>query len=238
MSDYNISQLVHAISEIRDNIWLRDYDAAKSIIESNIKQASNKEILGLLECAEEIRSTTYELRKSAPKEMKVNDRRAWVRSRILKTLLNKQIDPVKNITGVHLIQLLGFRDMINLLTNSQKTLDDISPIQKELIISKKQGYKYSIDRMSNRWSVRAIFDKKFKQLDISKIQKFSIETNTFLDKWEGKNSNFFELFGKEMHVQIVEIDRVLEISISMPQSDDEELKVKKIAENILDSLNS
>ncbi len=236
MSEQNINQLVSTICEIRDNLWLRDYDAAKSIIKSNVYLTEKKEFAGLVDLAEEIRSVTYELRKSAPREMKVKDRRAWVHSKLLKTLEQKEIDPVRAIAGVHLIQLLGFEDMINLLTESQKTLDDTLPLNKsELIITKKEGYKFSIDHLSNRWSIRAVFEKKLMELNMSKIEKFSRATNTFLDRWEGKNSNFFELFGKDIHAQIVGIDNIIEISLSVPQSEDEEFKVRKIAESILDS---
>jgi hypothetical protein len=151
------------------------------------------------------------LRKSARKEIDVKDRRKYVHSKLLKTLERKEIDPVMAIGGVHLIQFLGFEDLINLLTKSQKNLIDILPQNKaELVITKKDGYKFSIDHLSNRWSLRAIFEKKLLELDISKIEKFCKERNTFLDRWEGKNSSFFEFFGKDMHAQIVGIDNIIE----------------------------
>src|SRR5690606_26970728 len=152
----------------------RDYNAAKNIIKSNMYLSEKKELLGLADLAEEIRKTTYELRRSARKKINAKDRRKWVHSRLLKTLEKKEIDPVKAIAGVHLIQFLGFEEMISLLAKSKKNLEDILPQNKaELVITKKDEYKFSMDHMSNRWSIRAIFEKKSMEIDSSKIEKFS-----------------------------------------------------------------
>jgi hypothetical protein len=239
MNDSDMSQLVRAINEIKDSIWLRDYGAAKSIVDSTIEKAKDPKLLELREKAEMIRRNICELRKAAVLKKEVKDRRSWVLSELSKSLMEKEIDPVRSIAGVYLIQLLGYRDMISLLTEPQKTLDKAMEYAKEeVIISRRKGYKYSLDRLSSKWNVRAISENKLHFRDLSKIQEFADEKRAFLDKSDVPNWQVLELYGQDMHVQIVGLDRVVEISIMVPQSKDEDEKVRLLAEKILESLMS
>ncbi len=79
-------ELVKAINEIRDNIWIHDYQAAKTLIESSIKEINQQQLTQMIELEQSLRQKTYELRKAAPEELKGKDRRAWIRSQLLAKL--------------------------------------------------------------------------------------------------------------------------------------------------------
>jgi|GEM_PF-2789976 len=238
--DFDTSDLIRAINETNDNIWLGDFNRAKEIVDSKLEKIGQNDILVLENAAQEIRRKTYELRRIARKNG-IKKKRSWVLAQLFQDLAKKEIDPVKSITGVCVINLLGLKEMIGLLTerSSQKRLDETENNQKEerMVHTDKLGNRYSLDRLSDRWDVRAILNKRVQPLERSKIRKLSVERGAFLEvKSEGLRSNVFELFGRDIYAQTVGLNKHVEISMRVPKSEDEENKVIKFVEEILDAL--
>jgi len=238
--DCDIRYLIRSINEAKDNIWLEDFPRAKEIVDSCLEKSGQAGILPLENTAEGIRERIYELRKIASRK-RVKNRRSWVLASLCEELTKKENDPAKNLVGVCVINLIGLREFVGLLSEPhlQKTLNNIGNNQKEgrIVRKHKRGYRYSIERLADRWDVRAILDKSIQSLDPSKIREPADERSAFLeDRSVGLRSNIFELYGRDIYARIVGLGEYINVQIRAPRSEDEGGKVSKFVEELLDAL--
>ncbi len=240
MTDLDIGYLIKAVNEANDNMWLGDFAWAKNTVDSSLNKAAQTGILSHQETAQGIRQRIYELRKIASKN-KMRNGRAWVLAQISEEMAKKEIDPVAGIAGVLVINLLGLREMLDILVKPdfQKTLDNKEDVRKEerVVHRSEKGYRYSLERFADRWEVRAIMDRGIESLDRAKVQNISRERNAFIeDRSEGFRSKVFELYGRDIYARVFGSDRYVEVSIRVPRIEDEEQSVSRLAQRILDAL--
>lgn len=235
--EYDLAFVIRAINEVNDNIWLGDYKKAIEIADLNLDAAKKLEFVEFEKTANEMRRTIQQVRKEA-KQKKIKNRRFWVAERVSKTIEEKQLDPVKNLFGALLIHLSDLREAIVYLmeTKSQTTMesypDKIS--EEDDSLQKTDRYRYAVQRLPDRWEVRAILGRSASQWDLGKLGEelsnygFSIE-----EVFKERPSRTFELYSQNMYAQVLGQENEAEISIYTSGTLDARQRVRKIVETVL-----
>jgi len=229
MNDFQINDLIKSVNEVKDNIWLRDYQAAKTIVDKRLeKLQTSSELNEIKDSIEEVRLQTYKLRKKA-RAIKLKeglDNRHWILSQLSRLMKEKEIDPLKMTYGMSFIELEGLQGYINDLLETK---------DEEIFLRKLDNNKYTIEQTLNGWDIRVLLKNKF-IIDLEKLEKLLKEYNVLLDYAKSEKSQILELYGNEMYAKIVGIQNSFQIILMVPQSKENHEIPISLTENIIQSL--
>lgn len=238
--EQDLAFLIRAINEVKENIWLGDYHKAIETADANMDIAKRFEFIECENTSNEIRQILRHFRKEA-KQKNLKNRRFWVAEKVSKTIEERKLDSQKNLFGSLLIYLSDLREAMAYLSEikSQTTMEryaDKIP-QEGDSLQRTDHYRYSIQRFPDRWEVRSILDMGVLQWNLEKLREelsdyaFSIEEIP-----KERPSRTFELYSREMYVQVVGQDNQVEITIYTPDTPDARQRIHKIIETILKTI--
>lgn len=241
MAEYRFESIIEAINRAYDNIWLGDLETAKDIIDSNLE-----EILGQLDpskfkrTAIELRKVIRKIRKDA-RERNVKNRRSWVAEMLSKEIEKENLDPIKNIFGVLTIRLSNLKESVSYLINAQEQKNKENFVDKDLkierIFRRNKMYRYAIQRLPDRWEVRAILDTPVREWDVKRLRdglkKYDM---SLVEVSRTASTGIFELYSKEMYIRLLGQEKLVEILIHTPATKDIKERVSKVTDAIISSL--
>lgn len=240
--EYDLGSVIKAINEIRDNIWLGDLKEAKKIADLNLANIRAKlDTSELEDNAMKLREIIQKTRRDA-RQKGVENKRLWVAEQVFGEMKKRELDPTKNIFGVLTIHLSNLRETASYLiqTKAQRTLETFKGknLEEDRILRKTQKYRYALQRLPDRWEVRAVLDTPALAWDLTKLRErllnydFSIEEVS-----KGNFSRIFKLYSRDMYIHVLGQQKLVEILIHAPPTEDVEKRVSKVVEIIINSLN-
>jgi len=234
--EHDLSFIITAINDVNNSIWLGDFKKAVEIANLNLEIVSKLGIPELQRVAIDLRKIIRQIRKDA-KEKKTENRRLWVAEQVSKEIEKKELNPIKNIFGVLVIHLFNLRETIGYLmeAKSQATLENFSDksSEEERFLQETNRYRYAIQRLPDKWEVRAILDKTASLWDLGKLREELSNYGFWMEEIsKGRPSRTFELYSQNMYVQVLGQENQVEISIYTPAADAKQ-RVNKIVETIL-----
>ena len=241
MEDYELEPVIEAINGVYDNIWLGDFEAAKELAESNLKKIRAQLDLSELEkTATELRKNIQKMRKDA-REKGIKNRRLWVADMLSKEMEKEELDPIKNIFGVLTIHLSSLKEAVSYLieVQAQRTIESFAAknLEKERVFRRSERYRYAIQRLPDRWEVRAVLDTPAHVWDLGKLRDRLVNYDLSIEEVSKKAfSSIFELYSREMYIQVLGQEKLVEILIHTPTTKDVKERVSKVVETIVSSL--
>lgn len=235
--EHDLSFIIKAINDINNSIWLGDFKKAVEIADLNLRILSKLEISELQRTAIELREIIRQIRKDS-KEKEIENRRLWVAEQVSKEMEKKELNAVKNIFGVLAIHLLNLRETIRYFmeATSQVTLEDSSKkdLEEERFLKETNRYRYTIQRLPDKWEVRAILDKTASLWNLENLRRELSNYNFWIEEIHKRRpSRTFELYAQDMYVQVTGQENQVEMSIYTPATTDARQRVNKITETIL-----
>jgi len=241
MEEYDLEPVIEAINRVYDNIWLGDLEAAKEFAESNLEKIRAQLDLSELEkTATKLRNFIQKMRKSA-REKGIKNRRLWVADRLSKEMEKEELDPIKNIFGVLTIHLSSLNEAVSYLikAQAQRTIESFAEknLEEERVFRRSERYRYAIQRLPDRWEVRAVLDTPAKAWDLRKLRDRLVNYDLSIAEVSKKAfSNIFELYSRDMYIRVLGQEKLVEILIHTPATKDVEKRVSKVVEAIINSL--
>lgn len=239
--EYDLGHAIKAINEIRDNIWLGDLKAAKEIADRNLENIhAQLDISELENAATMLRKIIYKTRRDA-REKNVKNKRLWVAEQVFEEMKKDEIDSVKNIFGVLTIHLSNLKETASYLSGAkaQRTLETFEEksLEEEQVSRKNKRYRYSLYRLPGKWEVRAVLDTPARTWDLRKLGDQLLNYNLSMEEVSKRDaSRIFELYSRDMYIQVLGQEKLMEILIRAPAREDVEKRVRKVVETILSSL--
>lgn len=241
MEKYDLEPVIEAINEVYDNIWLGDLKTAKKVAQTSLrKMQSLADLSELKKTAIELRRIIYKKRKDA-REKGIKHRRLWVADRLFEELAKEEFEPIKNIYGVLAIHLSHLKEAVIYLTEaqSQRTIEGLveKDLEKERDFQRSERYRYAIQRLPDRWEVRAILDTPADVWDLRKLRHRLANYDMSIEEVSRRAfSNIFEIYSRDMYIQIVGQGKLVEISVHTLTTEDAKERVSEIVETIIGSL--
>jgi hypothetical protein len=224
----SLHPLLKAINEVNDNLWLGDYERAIEI--ATVGLSEKKEFVGAISSASKAKKLLKDKRKEGRQKEKGTTRRLWVATEVANAIEKERLDPVQNITGVLFDQLSDIKDMLVFFAEaeSHEKYDNIDETAKKREISYGKGYRFSIQRIANKWDVRALLDKPYSQEKESKRLDFGQNNYSVSEKHYAKSGTYFDMFSNDSYCQLTINGNQVTLTI-FSVSDD----IKPIVNNIL-----
>ncbi len=241
MEEYNLEPVIEAINEVYDNIWLGDWEAAKKLAKLKLEKIHQEfDLSDLDKTATELREILQRIRRDA-REKGVENRRLWVAERLSEEMEKEELNPVKNIFGVLTIHLSSLEEAVTYLieAKAQRTMENFGEMEeeKERVFRKNEGYRYSFQRLPDRWEIRAILDTPAKAWDLEKLRTRLWDYDFSMEEVSRKTfSSIFELYSKDMYIRVIGQEKLTEIQVHSPATKDVEKKLSRVIETIMNSL--
>lgn len=239
--EYNLEPVIKAINEVNDNIWLGDFKKAREIANSNLKTIRKQlRISELQETATKLKAILQEIRKTA-REEEVEKRRLWVAEEIFKIMKEKELNPIENFYGVLTMHLADLMETVGYLieAKSQATLEGLPEkgLEEDRFLRITETYRYAIQRLPDRWEVRAILDTPASSWNLKSLKDQLSEHRVLVEETaKTRLSKTFQLYSQDMYVQAVGLGNQAEFSLYTPATADAKRKVRKIIEIIIRTL--
>jgi hypothetical protein len=234
--------ILRAISEVNDNIWLGDLKKAIDVADKNI--VMSKDIAGHpVEISKKTRQILKEKRRQAQNVDMENgrNRRLWVAGQVAKSIKEQNIDMRLSICGVLLNQLSDLRDSLRYLINakSQIKLDELKEenLKNKIEMIEREGYRYSIQRYSNRWDIRTLLDESYSHIDSVKLrEQLSSYDFSVFQRYKEKLPVNLELFSRDMYVQVIFQDTHVSMNIFAVENLETKEKIDVILKAIVNAV--
>jgi len=236
----DIGDILVAINEVGDSIWLGDFETAKHVADLNLAELSNHFKLKKIETvALNLRRNIREWRKNA-KEKNVEDIEGFVTDQLFEKMQAEET-PENNIRGVLVIRLSNLRDTLEYILKSkeQKTLDSFKEkdTEQEEIFQNKGTYRYLIRKLPTRWDVRVVLTKSVLQWNLEGLKnKLREKDFTISDSQRNESSVTFTVFSKNLFAEILAQDKQIELSIRAIEEENNMNKIEKIVVIVVDLL--
>lgn len=237
----DIGDILVAINEVGDSIWLGDFETAKHVADLNLAELSNRFKLEKLETvALNLRRYIREWRKNA-KEKNIEDIEGFVTDQLFEKMQAEEIAPENNIRGVLVIRLSNLRDTLDYILKSkeQKTLDSFKEkdTEQEEIFKNKGRYRYLIRKLPTRWDVRVVLTKSVLQWNLEGLKNNLREKDfTISDSQRNESSVTFTVFSNNLFAEILAQDKQIELSIRAIEEENNMNKIEKFVVNVVDLL--
>lgn len=241
MEEYDLGPIIGTINLVYDNIWVGDLETAKKLAETNLMKIQKElDLSKIKRSATELKELIQRVRKDA-REKEVKERRLWVTDRLSEVLKKEEFQPIENIYGILAIHLVSLREAVTYLIEAQAQQTSESSgeknSEKEEVFQRKERYKCRIQHLPDRWEVRAFLDTPTHAWDLRKLKgtlaqyNFAIEVVSKTD-----SSRILELYSRDMYIQVLGQDRLVEMLIRPRPTKKVSEKVDSVIEKIISSL--
>lgn len=204
------------------------------------RKIGQPEISETQEIAAKLRETIQEIRKTA-REKEIERRRVWVAEQVFKEIEEKGLDSTKNLLGVLIIHLSTLRETVGYLTETkaQTPLESFPEkiLEEEHILRRTNRYRYTIQRLPDRWEVRAILNTPASSWNLEELRnQLSTYGVSIEEVPKDRSLRSFELYSRDMYIQVFGQENQVEISIRTPATEDAKIRVSNIIETIISTL--
>lgn len=241
MEEHDLDLVIETINQVYDNIWLGDLETAKKIADTNLMKIQSQVNLSELKMrATKTREILRKMKKKA-REKGIKERRLWVAEKLLKALKKQEFDPIKNIYGVLVIHLLSLKEAAtNLIeAQAQKTMESFTEkgLEKGQVLQKGERYRYSIRSLPDRWEVHAILDRPAHAWNLGELRDQLVNYDMSIREVSKRAfSTVFEIYSRDMYIQVLGQEKLVQILIRAPVTKDAEGRVSRMVGTIVSSL--
>jgi len=241
MEEYDLEPVIEAINLVYDNIWVGDLVTAKELAETNlIKIQAELDLSKIKKSATELKELVQKVRKDA-REKEVKKRRLWVADRLSEVFKKEGFEPIENIYGILAIHLTSLKEAVTYLieAQAQQTLESLveENSEKEKVFQRKERYRYTIQRLPDRWEVHAFLDTPTHAWDLRKFKRRLVQYDFAIEEVSKTDSSrILELYSRNMYIQVLGQNRLVEMLIRIRPTKKVSERVDSIVETIISSL--
>ena len=242
MENSGLELIFKTINGINDNIWLGDLETAKNLAQSNLDRIRDRlDISAFKKTANEGKRILQEIRKKA-KDKDVEDRRLWVATMVSSEIEKRELNPIKNIFGVLTIHLYDLIEAVEYVieAKSQKTLEEFTDktSEKGRIFRDLNEYRYAMQRLPDKWEVRAIVGVSPIRWNLQKLKSRLSKYDLVMEVVSKKDFSIqFELYSQSMYLRVLGGEKRVGMLIhSSMKKEDIEKRIIEVVETILGSI--
>lgn len=242
MENSGLELIFRTINGINDNIWLGDLETANSLAQSNLDKIRDRlDISAFEKTANEGKRILQEIRKKA-KDKDVEDRRLWVATMVSSEIEKRELNPIRNIFGVLTIHLSNLIEAVGYLieAKSQRTLEEFADkaSEKGRIFRDRNEYRYAMQRLPDKWEVRAIVDVPPRRWNLKKLTSRLSKYDLMMEVVSEKPFSIqFELYSQSMYIRVLGGEKRVGMLIrSSMKKEDIDNRIIEVVETILGSI--
>jgi hypothetical protein len=242
MEDSGLELIFKTINGINDNIWLGDLETANSFAQSNLDKIRDRiDISAFEKTANKAKRILQEIRKKA-KDKDIKDSRLWVATMVSSEIEKRELNPIRNIFGVLTIYLSNLIEAVGYLieAKSQRTLGEFADkaSEKGRIFRDRKEYRYAMERLPDKWEVRAIVDVPPRRWNLEKLTARLSKYDLMMEVVSEKEFSIqFELYSRSMYILLLGGEKRVSMLIHSPmKEEDVEKRITEVVETILSSL--
>jgi hypothetical protein len=232
--------IISATNEVNDNIWLGDLKEARNSAMACVEKLQKRTDLSEIERTTSIMKEILKKVRKEAKEQEVENVRLWVAERVSEEVKRAELSSTKIILGILWDRLQNLANAIIFLseTETQMRLDDArdqNTLEKQ-ILRRRDGYRYSIIDLPDRWEVRAVVDTPAETWGLDMLRHQLLKTFHVEEILRKASSDLVELYSSDMYVHIMRLGKLVRIIIHSPKTDDIVKKIDNVVATIINSL--